>query len=330
LNETRALDWLPDRSSGIGYLLESRQRVEAATAAYEAGTIAADRPLVAIVGISDVREGVRLDVLGPAMRQQWRFIGVAGAGAGFASVQEQASLLLDGQLRPDLVIIGVSPMQMIESVDFERGAAEVTKAGAGDLLGKAKSELRDALWFARRRSDLVGWLDRTLLEARSGFERMLGHQTTIDTRSPWRPMLRTLGAEHYPDDVVRRGLMVVESSGARDLKTFENSTAPFVEAGKLVRRFKAQGSQVIVIIMPRHPWLEAIMPPSVDEIIESRLRFESMDAALVVLDYSEAVAADGFVDLVHLNTPGGERFTKQLARDLLSIKVKGQRPAAVR
>ena len=146
-------------------------------------------------------------------------------------------------------------------------------------------------------------------------------ERTVDTRSPWRPMLRTLGMEHYPASVLQRGLQVAEASGARDAATFARSQSPYAAVGKMVLRFEGQGAQVVLIMMPRHPWFEAILPPSVDNLIASRLRVASANPNLVILDYSTAVPESGFIDLVHLNTDGGINFSNQLAGDLLKLNI---------
>ena len=314
LDNNKFMVWLPDRSSGVGYLLESRQRVQAAEALMQSIPDKANRPLVAVVGISDVREGIRLEILSAQSGDRWRFIGVAGAGAGFASVEEQASLLLESNLKPEIVIIGISPMQMIETEDFERGAA---KTAGDDIISNARSSIRGALWFVQRRSDLIGWLDRNLLEVRSDIYEGLGQKSNTDTRSPWRPLLRTLRAEHYPEHVLRGGLAFIEASGARELSTFARSQKPFTDAGNLIKQFEVRGSRVIIMFMPRHPWLEAVLPRSADDFIAARLRVAVGNPQLQVLDYSDTVPAKGFIDLVHLNTAGGESFSRQLANDLL-------------
>ncbi|UUR06947.1 hypothetical protein [Sphingomonas glaciei] len=316
LNDSRLLSWIPDRTSGIGYLLESKQRVTSAEQVVRSSRAEAGRDLIAVVGISDVREGTRLDVLSSKAGACRRFLGIAGAGAGFASVKEQASLILNSSLRPKIVLLGISPMQMIEASDLERGAAATAQAGAAGMVGNAKAAIRESLWFVQRRSDLVGWLDRVLLEGRGDIDAALGQEAAIDPRSPWRPLLRTLGVEHYPDGVLRDSLAVVRGSGATNVATYERSRRSFDEAGELIRQFQARGATVMVMFMPRHPWLESSLPPQIDPLIASRLRGASANPALQVLDYSNLVPAQGFIDLVHLNTAGGQTFSDRLAADL--------------
>ena len=62
--------------------------------------------LGAIVGISNIREAVDLDILNQQLGKQWRFIGIAGAGAGAASIVDNAQILEQSDLRPDMVIVG--------------------------------------------------------------------------------------------------------------------------------------------------------------------------------------------------------------------------------
>jgi hypothetical protein len=324
MNRTGLMSWLPDRTSGIGYLLESKQRVDGAEAYLRSRPASAEPPLVAVIGISDVREGTRLEILSQKARNRLRFIGVAGAGAGFGSVEEQASLVLNSKLRPAAVVIGVSPMQMIEGEDFEQGAAKVAAANGGDVVENTKATVREALWFVQRRSDLVGWLDRYLLKLKMAIRNGLGQETAADPRSPWRPLLRTLKAEHYPEAVLRRSLATIEASGTNQIETITRSRAPFLAAGSLIQRFENQGADVIIMVMPRHPWLEARVPSSADDMLASRLRKAASNPNLKILDYSNSVPAGGFIDLVHLNTNGGEFFSRRLADDLLSELCHGK------
>lgn len=330
LNDSALLSWIPDRTSGIGYLVESKQRVTSAEQVVRSDKAEANRSLVAVVGISDVREGTRLEILSSRAGKCRRFLGIAGAGAGFGSVKEQAALILNSNLRPRIVLLGISPMQMIEASDLKRGNAATEQAGAAGLLANAKANLRQSLWFVQRRSDLVGWLDRMLLEGRGDIDAALGQEAAVDARSPWRPLLRTLGVEHYPDSVLHDSLGVLRASGAADLRTYGSSHDSFNQAGGLIRQFEARGATVVVMFMPRHPWLESSLPPQVDPLIAARLRGASANPALQVLDYSNLIPAQGFIDLVHLNTAGGEAFSNQLATDLLELRPgRPGRPNAV-
>src|SRR4051794_29736920 len=87
---TPALNWLPDRVTGAGFLNDSRQRVSSAVQFYETAKMDEEQYLCAVVGISDAREGVSLRRLSELVGRQYRFLGVAGAGAGIESVASYA------------------------------------------------------------------------------------------------------------------------------------------------------------------------------------------------------------------------------------------------
>jgi hypothetical protein len=306
------LDWLPDRSTGIGFLVESRQRVDGAVRAYRSGGARSDRPLAAFVGISDVREGVRLPVVSAAMGDRWRLIGVAGAGAGFPAIVEQGSLILNSNLRPDVVVIGCSPLTLIDIANLESAGRAVRPS----VLSKVKAEVRSLAWLPQRRSDINAYLDRSLLAVRLRLFSSFGLHVDEDSRSPWRPLLRTLGAEHYPDAVVRSSMITLQLAGADKLQTYKGNAPAINEIGEFIHRVRQTGAQVIIVEMPLNPLLSNIVPRASRYLLAQRLRDASGDQQLQVFDFSDAVASDGFIDLVHLNTAGGERFSAQLGRRL--------------
>lgn len=308
------LDWIPDRSTGIGFIVESRQRIDAAVRAYDEGTVVHDRPLAAFVGISDTREGVRLPAVSAAMKGRWRLIGVAGAGAGFPAIAEQGALVLNSQLRPDVVIIGCSPLTLIDVANL--ASADRAASSHRSALSRAIDELRSVLWLTQRRSDINAFVDRALLDIRTRFFNEVGIAADDDSRSPWRPLLRTLGTEHYPRAQLQSTMTKLRLAGAGELATYEGNAPALAQIGGTIRRMEANGAKVIIVAMPLNPMLRTIMPRESRDVLTRRLRQSSNDPNLLVLDFSDAVDADGFIDLVHLNTTGGERFSTLLGRQL--------------
>lgn len=312
LARAHLLDWLPDRSTGIGFVVESRQRVDGAVRAYHSGAVRSDRPLAAFVGISDVREGVRLPVVSAAMGDRWRLIGVAGAGAGFPAIVEQGSLILNSNLRPDVVVIGCSPLTLIDVANLE----SADRAIRPSALYQMKAEVRSVAWLPQRRSDINAYLDRSLLAVRLRLFSSFGLHVDEDSRSPWRPLLRTLGAEHYPDAVIRSSMTMLQLAGAGKLDTYNGNTPAITGIGEFIHKMRETGAQVIIVEMPLNPLLSNIVPRASRYVLAQRLRDASGDQQLQVFDFSDAVASDGFIDLVHLNTAGGERFSAELGRRL--------------
>ncbi|QDZ08076.1 hypothetical protein FPZ24_11775 [Sphingomonas panacisoli] len=330
LDRSSALAWLPDRSAGIGYILESRDRVSGAVTAYRDGNVAADRPLAAVIGISDVREGVRLEVLSKDMGERWRFLGVAGAGAGMPAVAEQAAILTDSDLRPDVAIIGFTPLDFIDVSKLRQGDAAVAETQS--VKDRVRDTVRDGAWIVRRRADISGWFDTTLLGVHGQLQKALGGaDAKAPADNPWRPLMRTLGVEHYPADFLRKSLNRLRLSGGDKIETYSQSGAAKV-AGDLIRRLQARGTRVVLVEMPLHPWLRDTLPAGVSDLIAARLRQESGSPNLTILNYSDRVSADGFIDLVHLNTPGGKDLSGLMAADLdrLNISTFNPRPIATK
>src|SRR4051812_42559996 len=79
ISATSLLNWLPDRQTGVGFAIDNKQRVEGAERQYRNGSVRPDKRLGAVVGISNIREAVDLDILNQQLGEHWRFIGIAGA-----------------------------------------------------------------------------------------------------------------------------------------------------------------------------------------------------------------------------------------------------------
>jgi len=312
LSATPILSWLPDRQTGVGFALDNKQRVEGAERQYRSGSVRADKRLGAIVGISNIREAVDLDMLNQRLGNQWRFIGIAGAGAGAASIVDNARILQQSDLRPDLVVVGSAPLQTLDKL--LPGAFSPLAASGRDRL---KVLMKQLVWLNARRRDVSVSTERALLDARAAlFGAFDVRLPTPDTRTPWRSMLRVMGAERFPDKVFLHGVSWARSVGAFDRAAYEHSQIAPRMLADTVRDLAARGSRVIVVLTPEHSLLRSREPGDVATYLTDRLRRESGISDLEVLDYRSAIADDGFVDLVHLNTSGSKRFTPILIRDL--------------
>ena len=325
LDGTSFLRWLPERSTGVGFLLESKQRVAAAQAAYQSGMARDGKYLAAIVGISNVREGVSIDTLTEAHSDRWRFIGVAGAGAGVPSTAEQAELVLSSNLRPDLVVLGISPMHLLDPlVDPIKSRAIAGRSAPQNLIEQVKSNVWQSSCLINTRTDLRPWFDRRLMDIRSAAQTIIGvDATSQDSRSPWRPMLRTLKETTPTDKAIESGLAWARSFSANDLKAYEQSRqGPHVGA-KIIRDFTARGACVVVLMMPEHSRLRALEPTGVDRFVEDRLRSESGMRGLSIVNLRDAVADSQFNDLVHLNGKGSATLSVHLAQAIDRLAITG-------
>jgi hypothetical protein len=168
-----------------------------------------------------------------------------------------------------------------------------------------------------RRRDVSVSSERALLDARARLFDAFGvNLATADTRTPWRSMVRVMGSERFPDQALIDGLSWARSVGAFDMSSYEKSkTAPEMLAGAL-RDLASEGSRVIVVFTPEHSMLRSREPHRIAQYLQQRLREQTGLSDLVVLDYRATIPDDGFVDLVHLNKSGSERFTPLLIRDI--------------
>ncbi len=309
LSNHNLLKWLPDRQTGTGFATDNRERIQTAEEQYEDRTVSPDKRLGAIVGISNIREAVDMDILNQRLTRSWRFMGIAGAGAGAFSVVENIRLLQEEKrLKPDLVIVGTAPVQFLDKL--LPGKYSVPQQ---DGMSRFKQAAKNVLWMKARRRDVSVSSERALLEARARLFNAFGVRlATADTRTPWRSMLRVMGSERFPDQAFIDGHVWARSVGAFDMPSYEQSkTAPTMLATAL-RELAVGGSRVIVVFTPEHSMLRKDEPINLAPYLQHRLREESGISNLLVLDFRAAISDEGFVDLVHLNKVGSERFTPLL------------------
>ena len=315
LSATTLLDWLPDRQTGTGFADDNRQRIQGAENEYEKHVVIPNKRLGAIVGISNIREAVDVDMLNQQLGHDWRFIGVAGAGAGAASIVDNVRLLEEEkQLRPDLVIVGTTPLQLLDTL---LPGAYTPPAPTG--VARAKQAAKELLWMNSRRRDVSVSSERALLDVRSRlFDAFRVHLPTADTRTPWRSMMRVMGSERFPDQAFLDGVTWARSVGAFDMSSYQHSTKAPEMLARTIRDLASRGARVIVVFTPEHSMLRSGEPRAVGAYLRQRLRQETGMTELVVLDYRSAVPDDGFVDLVHLNKKGSARFTPLLMQNIRS------------
>ena len=307
------LAWLPQRVSGVGFVEDNRQRVRAAELEYAEHKVAATKYLGAIVGISTIREGVNLRILASETGPQWVFLGVAGAGGGIYSVKQNADVLLDSTLRPDLVVLGFTGAQILDTMLPWATPQQPLTVSIDSLY----STVRSLSWLTIRRQDIVLAIDQALLDLRVPVLKFLNVKTTSpDHRSPWREMMRLMGAEHYSESVLQRGIGAAEEKGIFDVDTYERSIEAPRMMAEVAGKFREAGAKVIVVLTPLHSWWRAREPADVHKYFQAALNKFAPGETIPVLDYRTSIDDDGFVDLVHLNTKGSGEFSRILAAEI--------------
>jgi hypothetical protein len=299
--------------------------VEGAVDAYRSGKVRADKFLAALVGISNMREAIDLGVLAGTAGPQWRFIGVSGAGAGAPSIVEHSSLILESDLHPDLIVLGIAPLQMLDTL-IGANAAEPEGAAAPEIpvQQRAREAIKSSMWPLARRRDVAVSTERALLDLRRRlFETFRVELETVDTRSPWRAMLRVMGSERYSTKVLMGNLEWAQSVGTFDARAYREGSLAAEQIGTTIRRFQDGGTTVLVILTPEHSWLRSREPEGVARYIQTRLRQTSGNPDLQLVDYRAALTDDEFVDLSHINSTGSRRFSRLLGKDLANLRLDG-------
>jgi hypothetical protein len=183
-----------------------------------------------------------------------------------------------------------------------------------------KDKLKSAAWIYLRRKDISLATDDLLKHFHKLFLDNFGVRNSVPLPSnPWRDMQKLLGAEHYPEPVLRKGLKWAESIGAFDSKTYEHSVVSQTILKTLVDRFKRKGAVVVVVLTPEHSWITSREPPDIFAYLRNTIFGPFTVEGVHFLDYRKAVSDSNFVDLVHLNSAGRDKFSRILAKDLQNM-----------
>jgi hypothetical protein len=314
LNATPVFGWLPKVTAGAGYTEDNRQRVAAACDEYQKGQVAPDEPLCAIVGLSNVREAVSLKVVSAEAKVTCRYMALGAAGVGMPTLKQQASILHASELRPDLVLVGLGPHQMVDArpKPGKHQQGVLAPLRQGDFRNAALA-VRDWLWFYDRRQDVSLTTEAALLDVRADLFRRFGvrlQELESNHRSPWREMIRSIFAEHFSEATLKEEEQFFADLGAYDRQTYANSPKAAAALVEMVRDLRQRGSVVVIVLMPENSRLRKRMPPDINDTVTGPLRAAFGEDAPQVIDLRDAVEDEGFVDLTHLNQVGNQRCSR--------------------
>lgn len=337
LTRTPILGWLPRTVTGTGYLEDSRDRVASAAQAYREGRVPGSPHLGAVIGISNVRQGIDLSVINGRAGGDWRFLGLGGAGLGIFDVARYADVLLSSDLRPDLVVVGFGLHQMVDS----RPKPGSVNVGLTDYLRRgdlrnAAIVLRDSVWVYSRRQDVNLTVQAAVLDARAWLFKRFGvelPQPAGQDRSPWRNMMRSDWPEHFSAASLKEEEQFFRDLGVFELPTYQEAPKANAALIDIIERFHARGSDVVLLLMPEHSTLWRGVPADALPLLQSRLQAHFAAKTPAILDFRKAIDDDGFVDLAHLNRRGSEQFSGMMAtalRELLPVRpaLMAQHPVA--
>src|SRR5262249_55430291 len=139
----------------------------------------------------------------------WQFLGGAGAGPGVSTIRSYADLFINSSLRPDLVVIGLSPTELLDTLLPDRigsvaAAAEKQNATAySTAVGLSKR----SIWVHERRKDTSLAAQDLLHIVKAWVLKQFGVSVAaIDPRSPWREMIKVMGTDRFPERVLQNQL----------------------------------------------------------------------------------------------------------------------------
>lgn len=327
LDGTPALSWVPRAVTGTGFLEDSRLRVAQTLREYREKRIAPQEFLAAIVGISEVREGIELRAMTQIIGPRWRLLGLGGAGSGMGSVQSYANLLLESDLRPDLVILGVGLPQLVDYRPRPDAAQPnfSERVRSRSLRGLAV-EQRNAMWIYSRREDISVSVEFSVLELRARLLAAFGvalPDVDAHKRSPWREMIKTDWPEHFSTATLMAQEHDYESNGRFDLARYEDSPVSMSILIGIIEQFRRRGTRVVLVLMPQHSTLNRRIPPEALDILLRHLKINFPGNEPSILDLRMAIDDGGFVDLPHLNRRGSQALSRELGNRVRELLPKG-------
>jgi hypothetical protein len=332
LNATPALAWLPKTVTGTGFLEESRSRVTQAAEEYRTGRIPSHQRLATLVGISNMREAIDLSVLSKVVGEEWRFLGVAGAGFGMDAIREYADLVLSSDLRPDVAVLGFG-LHQLGNAPPGRGLPKplgvVGYLSRGNVR-QAAIALRDSTWSYARRQDVRVTVEAAALDLRAWlFDRFGVRLPQPIEQSPWREMVRSDWPDHFSDATLRAQEKAYAEYGLFELETYQNSKKNITILLNIIEQFRRQHTKVVLVLLPEHSRLSERIPTQALDVMQRHLRERFAAETPPVLDFRQAVDDAGLVDLPHLNQKGRIEFSRKLADGIREILPEREAPQRV-
>ena len=275
-----------------------------------------------LVGISNLREGAELGVIGPAMGPTWRVLGVCGAGFGMTDLIEYANLVFQSELRPDVAVIGFGLHQL---VDVRNPVSVVSQKDdfvslllRGDLRNAAVLA-RNSMWVYSRRRDVSVTVDSSVMALRASLMRRFGvplARGELEKLSPWREMVRSDWPERFSQATLDAQEQYLRVRGVYERETYNASPIAFGQLLDVIESFRRRNTKVVLVLMPETTRLHHLIPAQALEVLQQRLAERFPDDVPPLLDYRQSVDDGGLVDHVHVNTSGRLIFSRRLGADL--------------
>lgn len=325
---TLAPDWLPHRFAGTGFIRDIDQRVAAASTAYSTGQVSSNTPLVVLVGLSNLREGVDLGRLADSTGLDARYLGLCGAGGVLNTMIRQCETLLASDLRPTLAIIGTTAFLPVDPV--------VVYAGSDDPrsdAGSTPSSLRDRLrtianlsWLRSRRGDVRMAVEDEFAAVHFELVRAMGESSSRNPLTdPWREMIRLGLPDSVTEDARSTQLAAYDARGLFDPLSYQHPsvTAELDGLGLLIDALRDRGTNVVITLLPESSELRKRVPVVAIDLFRESISPRLDRGGDDIIDLRDFLDDDSFADISHPNAVGRIRLSDrlgQLIKDRIATK----------
>jgi hypothetical protein len=341
LSTNAAPDWLPYRLAGNGFEKDIEQRIEAAEADYQNGTVQADKPLCALLGLSGLREAADLKTMSASMGgTSCRYIGLSGAGGAIDTIVDQSSKLMTGTLRPDVAVIGLSAFLLVKpqvsqtlppSVDAAPASGAATSWFSLAGFRQMTKSARDWLWVVQRRQDVSGEVESLLQNGKQALLKVFKASTPAARNpltDPWREMIRLDLPEHPSAAALRDGMAAYESRRLFDPNSYAADRVAEQRQAliQFIRSLRARGATVVITLMPEYSLFRERLPKESVEALRNGLQEAFGADAPVIVDLRDAIPDSGFTNLAHVNQQGRAMVSKLLAVEVTKVLPQDKKP----
>lgn len=267
--------------------------------------------LVAVLGMSTVREGLDASLLArhDPKHRQWLILGAAGGG--MSQLQQYSFTLSVSHLNPSAIILGIHK-SMLQDDEQTTRQVDLHEVGASLLEGHVIRALRQApslTWFGRHNEEMANWAFMAVHHARLTMNQQQGLQLDAIYRrmdNPWAVNNSYAGARAAVDDLAFQ-FEGLQSELRPERSSPMNSQAKAL--AELVHRFRRRGSRVVCVLMPESSEYRSLYSPPIDAMFAQALRFSAQGEAIPVIDLRNALEDAFFYDYAHLNADGRGRLS---------------------
>jgi hypothetical protein len=262
-----------------------------------------------LLGQSTLEAGIDPAVLDAEAGLPLRWLNLYGVGGSINKIDDIAELVFASGLRPEVVVFAINPYMLV-GIDYGRvRASERTNSG---------NWIKPWVWTLENRLVFNHVVQTAIHRARLALIKASGQG--IDAMypaaaDPW--------AVIYPQHVAHR-----DASGLRSRMDYDRSIGWLDPANynvtnsnattlvKLVRRFRDEGTKVVIVLMPERSIFREAMPKEALDCLATINRDEFPGRPVPIVSLVDQVPDPLFLDLDHLDPEGRALCSKLVARRL--------------